>query len=390
MIFFLKSYKIIIFLTFFQLFYLGNEAQFNKKLQILKGRIKSEKPQWLVFTYWGLNKIDIDSVFLKSGYNFINFKGLNTNLADENIYTLTFRGEIAQLWFHFDNDTITVDLDTEKPLNHIAFDAKKSVMGSPATIEYYERISWALKHFNKRIIGLKNKQDSIEDEYPRSSEINELDTKIKVIIKAKDDYYMNWAINTNFSCNAAIAIIELSFDKSDLSPYIWLADTLEKRFPKSYFVKEQVRKVRQNAISISQIASSGLAPTFELTNKNNQMVSLSNYRGKYVLIDFWASWCAPCIKEMPQTIEIQNKYASKGFKVLSISIDKDKQAWLKAIEKHQMQNLVNLHDEKGEAAKAYHVSYVPLTILVDPKGEIIGSNLHGEELEKKLAEIYNE
>ena len=364
-------------------------SQSYQNQQILKGNIKSDRPQWLVFTYWGIDMINLDSVYLKKGDNYIEFKGLKPSFTDENIYTLTFKGKIAQLWFHFDNDTITVDIDTEMSLNHFAFDSKKSVIGSPATVEYYEKIGWSLKQFNKRIITLKYKKDSIKYVNSESNEIKAIDNELESLRKGYDDFYINWAISTKFSSNVECAVIGLVFDKNDLSPYLWLADTLEKHFPKSYFVKEQVRKVRQNAISYSQIASSGPAPTFELTNKNNQMVSLSNYRGKYVLIDFWASWCAPCIKEMPQVIEIQNKYASKGFKVLSISIDKDKQAWLKAIEKHQMQNLVNLHDEKGEAAKAYHVSYVPLTILVDPKGEIIGSNLQGEELEIKLGEIYN-
>ncbi|NJO92857.1 MAG: TlpA family protein disulfide reductase [Chloroflexia bacterium] len=147
-----------------------------------------------------------------------------------------------------------------------------------------------------------------------------------------------------------------------LKPYVWVVDSIERKFPKSLWVKEVVGNIRYRIKMQDNEPTSGSSSDFELNDIGNKPIKLSAYHGSYVLLDFWASWCTPCINEMPHTIEIQNKYSEKGLKVITISIDKNKEVWLKAIEKHNMQNLINLHDEKGDAARAYNVSYVPLTV----------------------------
>jgi len=130
-------------------------------------------------------------------------------------------------------------------------------------------------------------------------------------------------------------------------------------------------------------------PDFEQADVNGKMVNIKSYRGKYVLIDFWASWCGPCRGENPNVVAAYNKYKSKGFTVLGISLDKTKEPWLAAIEKDGL-TWTHVSDLKGwsnAVAGQFGITSIPQNFLVDPKGVVIGKNLRGEALEEKLASI---
>ncbi|WP_316825948.1 TlpA disulfide reductase family protein [Pedobacter miscanthi] len=131
---------------------------------------------------------------------------------------------------------------------------------------------------------------------------------------------------------------------------------------------------------------------FSMNDTKGSPVSLSSYKGKYVLIDFWASWCKPCREENPNLVKAYQKYKAKGFNVLGISLDaaSQKAAWLAAIEKDNLQ-WTQLSDLKGfgnQAAKLYNVVAIPQNFLIDPNGVIIAKNLRGEALNIKLAEVF--
>ncbi len=120
--------------------------------------------------------------------------------------------------------------------------------------------------------------------------------------------------------------------------------------------------------------------------------SLSKLRGKYVLIDFWASWCGPCRRENPNVVAMYNKYKGKGFDILGVSLDREATAWKNAIEKDGL-TWHHVSDLKGwgsEHAKLYSVSSIPQTLLIDREGKIIQRNLRGEQLGEKLREIFGE
>ncbi len=129
---------------------------------------------------------------------------------------------------------------------------------------------------------------------------------------------------------------------------------------------------------------------FTLNNVNGNPVSIKDYYGKYVLIDFWASWCAPCRAENPNLKRAYDKYKTKGFEIVGISLDTDKKAWKRAIEKDEL-NWINLSDFKGwenELALKYKIKSVPSNMLLDKTGRIIAVEIRGNELQNKLEQIF--
>lgn len=131
------------------------------------------------------------------------------------------------------------------------------------------------------------------------------------------------------------------------------------------------------------------AINFTQTDTLGNPVSLTDFRGKYVLLDFWASWCGPCRRENPNIVEAFHKYKDKGFTVLGVSLDDDKQEWMDGIHKDQLcwTQVSDLKMFDNEVAKLYDIRAIPQNFLIDPNGIIVAKDIRGEALHEKLAEI---
>ncbi|WP_461637631.1 redoxin domain-containing protein [Labilibaculum euxinus] len=148
----------------------------------------------------------------------------------------------------------------------------------------------------------------------------------------------------------------------------------------------------EKILSVKSTQKGVKAPDFTQNDANGNPVKLSDFRGKYVLLDFWASWCSPCRRENPNLVKTYKTYKDKGFEILAVSLDKpgDKDKWLKAVE-HDGLLWTQVSDLKGwdnEVSALYDVKAIPMNFLIDPNGIIIAKYLRGEELDAKLKELF--
>lgn len=171
--------------------------------------------------------------------------------------------------------------------------------------------------------------------------------------------------------------------------------SMNSRFPKASMAKEFTDKFNKMMAGMQQPSADNApaigqpAPEISLPTPDGKMISLSSLKGKYVLVDFWASWCGPCRKENPNVVSAFNKYKGKNFTVLGVSLDSDKDKWMNAIEKDGLTwpHISDLKGWESIAARTYNVNSIPANFLIDPQGNIIARDLREEALDAELSKV---
>jgi peroxiredoxin len=174
--------------------------------------------------------------------------------------------------------------------------------------------------------------------------------------------------------------------------YMFDLDVLEpmvKAFSPSLAGSEYVKDIQNRVAALQTVAIGKQAPEFTMTDTAGNPVSLASFKGKYVLVDFWASWCGPCRAENPNVVALYNEYHNKGFTVLGVSLDSDRNSWINAIHKDKLEwaHVSDLKRWNNAAARLYAVNAIPSNVLINPEGVIIARNLRGKDLQNKLKEI---
>jgi thiol-disulfide isomerase/thioredoxin len=206
-------------------------------------------------------------------------------------------------------------------------------------------------------------------------------------LKRKEETFVKGYITRNLGqYSNLIAVNSLNKDRHKTT-YLLVDSALLKNHPNN----EDVLKYHEIIAQVFASSVGGIAPDFSLLNLENKQVNLSDFKGKYVLLDFWATWCNPCIKEIPNLVNIKEEFKDKPFEIISICIDKNSKSsvksWQRIIEKFNGDSWVQLYDTEGkETRRKYNIQHFPTLLLIDPSGEIVeaGNHLRGENISRVI------
>ncbi len=256
------------------------------------------------------------------------------------------------------------------------------ITGSPSNYDYDEFL-YHIKPLNDYVSMYRNGVQSAPTQSVKDSLMIALNTAYNIYQESIDRF-----IARKKNSPVSSLILAYSYDTDPNKDVV----LLEKRFNtlNGPALQSQFAKNIAQVIDNDKIGAIGTkAIDFTQTDTAGSSISLSQFKGKYVLLDFWASWCRPCRMENPNVVAAYNTYKNKNFAVLSVSLDQEKDSWLKAIKADKL-NWTHISDLKywsNAVAMQYHIQSIPQNFLIDPNGVIIAKNLRGEQLVEKLKEV---
>jgi peroxiredoxin len=337
-----------------------------QQLQI-EGDIKNVPEGSMVSLIDGMANKVVDSTKLADG----KFK-LSNKVTDPGIYVIAFSGVKAQIPVFVGNDHLIMTGDI-KQATSIAY------KGSPTQdlyLNFMKELTPKIESLfaTKQLITTAS-SNSAKDSLSKQAEIKEADFVAT----------MTNLLNANKQSPVSTLFL---IQTTNFIPYIkdHIADLyaiLEGPAKKGPFA-DLIEKSVQSA-GVGKIGS--VLPEFKQNDVNGKSVSLSSLRGKFVLIDFWASWCGPCRAENPNVVKAYDAYKGKGFTILGVSLDQDKAKWLEAIKKDGLTwtHVSDLKYWNNAVAVQFGIQSIPANFLIDPNGVVIAKDLRGEDLVKILA-----
>lgn len=344
-------------------------CQDKKNQALISGKINKpqEKKAIYLMKVEGQQSSIIDSTFTDTEGNF----SLNPTIKEADFYLLDIYGEQRE---QIVLTSKPLSITAEGKLNgifQVADSEENTLLDNFQTLrdEYTEKLGKLQEE--GMAAADEAAQQAVRTQY--EALVGEYVVKLKSVIAKSENSF------------AAIAMLSDLDPEKDLATLDKIYTNLKVKYPENSKIKllgDELTRIKKTAVGQT-------APSIDYKDEKGNAVSLASFKGKYLLLDFWASWCKPCRMENPNVVKMYNQFKGKGFEILSISLDQDANAWKKAIQDDGLvwSHVTDLAYSQQTLATAYNVQAIPMTYLLDQNGVIIAKNLRGKELEDKLASL---
>ena len=335
----------------------------------IEGKFENGNPQGKIYLFGMVNNnaVPVDSTVLNDKGE---FKFVRSTKAVDFFKVAANQNEYVVIAQNGDNIKLAADLNDQTMAYQLsgASEADKLQELNTYKNKYNARMAAIQANYEQQVSANPDKRDMIAEQL-RPELIKVSDEMVNFILKFAND---NPDALTSFYAMNSLNPADHEQD------FIAYSDKIKSKFNDNQAVTEfLVRMAKLKSVQVGQDA-----PTFTMKSIDGKPISLADYKGKYVLLDFWASWCMPCRNENPNIVKAYNTYKDKNFTILGISLDKDPKAWAQAIatDKLTWSHVSELSDFEGPTVRLYQIEAIPSSFLIDPTGKIIAKNLRGDEL----------